>query len=209
MDKETAEKIVKRLKIEGLLKKSLIGFLWVNLFICGFTIIFFHNLIFVIVLLILALFDIIATIICPCVKNKDKGLTVLTIINFILCCAYLNCLVFSMSKSEDCFVLWAYLLSLSIQVLSVFIGCIVIPKLMAKYYIKDTNVESIKKITIWGSSGMTGWLISSAFIRFFSPSQRILINIISVLMNVICCALLMAIIVWCYKVHLMLKYDIR
>ena len=207
MDKEKAEKIIDKMRMNNSIKKAQRGFFVINLFICGFAIIFYHNLIYVIILLSLALFDIVATVICTNRKSKDMWLSVLLVIDTVTLCIYFNCMVFSMSKSENCFVLWEYLFSILLQLLSLLLSCIFVPKLAEKNIF--STKEAHKSGVIGAISAMLTCSASSLCFRIFSPSQQVLISILSVAVNIACCALFMAIVVWCYKIHLMLKYDIR
>lgn len=203
MNKEQAELYVNSVNEPKIDPQSF--FLAMNLVFFAISLAFRHVLVFGIIIGCFAVICIVVLIISK-KKSSFFRTNYLLAIQFLMTCFSLNCIVYSIYQFTDKFVLWEYLLSISIQIV-VSLFSLVFFKIHSEKT-KCNNVKGNVKETVFGSIASLSGALSILLCRIFSPSFSVILSSIAIMLNILSCLFGICVTGVSYRAYLIKKYNI-
>lgn len=210
MNKESAEIYVKKsLNTVKIISRAYqYRFLLLNFFVFGIAFIVYPKKAFLIAMLCIYFINAFSAILlakkAPCLLSG----TVLTIIQLLVFCVALNSIVFAMYQSAQVFVLWEFIVSVMIQLLSIAVSFILI-KRHAKKFHENERYSYTKTEAVAGTASGISYILVLTFCHVVSPSLSTFVTPVAILINILACLMSFATSSAIFRAYLIKKYNIN
>lgn len=207
MKKEQADLYVNstNLKKSGT-RKFHYEFLICNLLLCAFSFAFYRGTFFVAVVSLLMVLYFLITVFTVKKNMSFFSEVILLAIHMLFACVIFNLWGYGINVLSDCLVLWVFLVSIGMQILSFGLGFLWSFKKAQKF--KPTKVFS-ESDAVAGTVAGLAYVLARILCQLLAPSKEMVANIINVLAFLIGCAGSVVVAMFIHKAYLIKKYDIQ